>query len=222
METVQRKQFPGWLHNWPDADELFCEGDVRLLHLPCVSIIGTRNISDVGRRRAAVITRFLVNSGYCVVSGLAAGVDTVAHEVALATGGKTIAVLGTPLERVYPVNNLELRRQIEREGLVISQFPAGGPTYKSNFPKRNRLMAALAQLTVVVEASETSGTRHQVAAALSLGRSVALPISLAESGYGWVRDALATGRVHVLTGLSDLSSYLVEEPRGTESHEPSA
>jgi DNA processing protein len=169
-------------------------------------------VSDIGRRRAAAITRFLVSSGYCVVSGLAKGVDTVAHETALRAGGKTIAVLGTPLDRVYPVNNLELRRQIEREGLIVSQFPAGARTFKSNFPKRNRLMAALAHLTVVVEASETSGTRHQVAAALDLGRSVALPISLAESGYGWIRDALSTGRVHVLTDLSDLSSYLVEEP----------
>jgi DNA processing protein len=206
--TLSRDDFPGSLNDWTDAQELFCDGHVSFLNSPCVSVIGTRKISDVGTRRAAAVTRLLAKSGYCIVSGLAAGVDSVAHEVALSIGGKTIAVLGTPLDRVYPANNVELRRAIEDKGLVISQFPNGSKTFKSNFPKRNRLMAALCHLTVVIEASELSGTRHQVKTALELGRSVALPVSLAQSGYPWVVDALKSSRTHVLTELSDLSSFL--------------
>ena len=97
---------------------------------------------------------------------------------------------------------------IESDGLVISQFPNGAKTFKSNFPKRNRLMAALCHLTVVIEASEMSGTRHQVRTAIELGRHVALPVSLAESGFPWVNDALRSGKAHVLRELSDLSSFL--------------
>ncbi len=206
--TLSREQFPGCLDDWTDADQLFCEGHVSFLKTPCVSVIGTRMVSDVGFRRASAVTRLLAKSGYCIVSGLAAGVDSVAHDVALTCGGKTIAVLGTPLDRIYPANNVELRRAIEVRGLVISQFPNGTKTFKSNFPKRNRLMAALCHLTVVIEASEMSGTRHQVKTALELGRSVALPVSLAESGYPWVIEALNSGRTHVLRELSDLSSFL--------------
>ena len=208
MPTISRINFPSQLTDWRDADELFCAGNVSLLESPCVSVIGTRKISDVGTRRAAAVTRLLAESGYCIVSGLALGVDSVAHEVALSVGGKTIAVIGTPLDRIYPVNNIELRHEIEAHGLVISQFPNGSKTFKSNFPKRNRLMAALCHLTVVIEASEMSGTRHQVKTALELGRTVALPVSLAESGYPWVTEALNSPHTYVLRELSDLSSFL--------------
>ena len=208
QSVVTRLEFPSCLEHWADADELFCVGDTSLLHRPCVSVIGTRSPSEVGVRRAAAVTRFLLSSNYCIVSGLARGIDAVAHDTALAAGGKTIAVLGTSLEKTYPASGVELRREIEELGLVVSQFPAGAKTFKSNFPKRNRLMAALSHLTVVIEASETSGTRHQVRTALELGRSVAIPASLASSGYVWVKEALETKRVHVLNELSDLSSYL--------------
>lgn len=205
---VERDKFPWSLSSWNDSDVLFCEGNPEILGMACVSVIGTRKVSEVGRRRAIAITRFLAQANTCIVSGLAKGIDAIAHETALGCGGKTIAVLGTPLDRIYPVENLELRREIETRGLVISQFPNGAKTFKSSFPKRNRLMAALSHLTVVVEASETSGTRHQVHAALQLGRSVALPVSLAESGFEWVGDAMKTGRVHVLHELSDLTPFL--------------
>ena len=208
MTTLTRFQFPGILNNWSDSDELYCEGDTALLAMSCVSVIGTRNISEVGIRRAAAVTRLLASSGYCIVSGLAKGVDAVAHETALSIGAKTIAVLGTPINRVYPAATADLRHAIAQKGLVISQFPEGVRVFKSNFPKRNRLMASLCHLTVVIEASEMSGTRHQVRTAIEVGHSVALPSSLVDSGYSWVKDAMNSGRVHVLHELSDLSSYL--------------
>ncbi len=203
-----RDEFPGALKEWLDGDTLFCAGRTELLQEPCVSVIGTRNPSEVGLRRAKAITRLLARSGYCIVSGLAIGVDAIAHLTALEEGANTIAVLGTPLDRIYPTATTHVRNAIESRGLVISQFPNGGRTYRSNFPKRNRLMAALCHLTVVVEASESSGTRHQVTTALELGREVAIPVSLANSGVRWVVDAVATGRVHVLHDLTDLTSFL--------------
>ncbi len=209
MVTLSRKDFPLCLNDWHDSEQLYCEGQMELLNSPCVSVIGTRKISEVGIRRARAVTIFLAKSGFCIVSGLAAGVDAVAHKTALDCKAKTIAVIGTPLEKVYPAINAELRYRIERDGLVLSQFPNGARTFKSNFPLRNRLMAALCQLTVVIEASATSGTRHQVKTALELGRSVALPISLVESGYPWVQEAMGSGRTYVIRELSDLSSFLV-------------
>ncbi len=209
MVKITRKEFPSSLDDWRDAEELFCVGDTGLLKRPCVSIIGTRTPTSEGFKRAATVAHTLIGHGYCIVSGLAAGIDAMAHDTALHYGGKTIAVLGTPMDRVYPAITSLTRSRIEKEGLVVSQFPVGTKTFKSNFPKRNRLMAALGSLTIVIEASETSGTRHQVRTAIDLGRYVAIPASLAESKFPWVEEALRSERVYVLNGLNDLMKFLL-------------
>jgi DNA processing protein len=149
---------------------IYCAGDLSLLARPCVSIVGTRDVSEQGATATDWLARKLVNAGIVIVSGLAYGVDTVAHKAAIAAAGKTIAVIGTPLDKASPSENAPLQEEIYRNHLLISQFRNGEKTHRSSFPLRNRLMALLSDATVVMEASDTSGTLHQAAECTKLGR----------------------------------------------------
>jgi len=154
-------------------NKLFYSGNVDLLtDGRRVSVVGSRKVTDKGVRRTQILTEALVKNDIIVVSGLAEGVDTVAHETAIKNGGKTIAVLGTPIDKAYPKSNTTLLEKMKNEQLVISQFPENYPFQKKNFPMRNRTMALLSDATIIVEASEKSGTRHQGWEALRLGRLV--------------------------------------------------
>jgi|SRR5579862_564628 len=159
---------------------LYYAGDLSLLARPCVSIVGTRKVSDAGATATEWLARKLVKAGIVVVSGLAYGVDTVAHTAAIAEGGKTIAVIGTPLSKASPSENAQLQEQIYREHLLISQFPEDRNTTRINFPLRNKLMALLSDATVVIEASDTSGTLHQAAECTRLGRWLFIAKSVVE------------------------------------------
>ena len=143
-----------------------------------VSIVGTRKPSPEGNARARDFTLALVRRQIVVVSGLAEGIDTIAHGTAMEGGGRTIAVLGTSLEDVFPASNRELQARIMREHLAVSQFTPGTPARRTNFPQRNRTMALLTDATVIVEAGESSGTLHQGWEALRLGRPLFLMESL--------------------------------------------
>lgn len=149
---------------------IFYAGDLSLLKLPSVAIVGTRQVSKAGTAATAWLTRKLVDAGFVIVSGLAYGVDTIAHTTAINHGGKTIGVIGTPLEKATPSENANLQEQIYRDHLLISRFPKGDRTFKTSFPLRNRLMAVLSDGTIVMEASDTSGTLHQAAECTKLGR----------------------------------------------------
>lgn len=163
-----------------DGRSIFFAGDITLASKPAISVIGTRDVSDVGQKRANRFARELVAAGVVVVSGLAAGVDTQALGSALAHGGSVIAVIGTPLERAYPVQNASMQEEIYTNHLLISQFPAGERTYPSSFPARNRTMAAISDASVIIEASETSGTLHQAAECVRLRRWLGISRSVAE------------------------------------------
>jgi DNA processing protein len=129
-----------------------------------------------------------------VVSGLAAGIDTAVHHATLAAGGRTIAVLGTPLDQVYPKTNTALQHQIMREHLCLSQFPAGTPIHRRNFPLRNRTMALLADATVIIEATDASGSLAQGWEALRLGRGLFVPKSVTEDvTVSWPQKMLHYG-----------------------------
>lgn len=158
---------------------LFIAGDRSLLLAgPRVSVVGSRNASARGLTLARALAQALVRRGAVVVSGLAEGIDTAAHEGAIAAGGRTIAVLGTPLTEYFPAKNRDLQQRIMREHLAVSQFAPGVPTRPHNFPMRNRTMALLSDATVIVEAGETSGTLHQGWEALRLGRPLFLDEAL--------------------------------------------
>ena len=139
-----------------------------------VAIVGSRKATPDGIKRAQAVTRALVQQGIIVVSGLAEGIDTVAHRTAIEEGGRTIAVLGTPLSKADPATNARLLEEIKRDHLAISQFPEGYPGKSENFPRRNRTMALICDATIVIEASEKSGTRHQGWEAIRLGRDLYL------------------------------------------------
>ncbi len=140
--------------------------------LPCtrVSIIGSRHPSDKGLLEAEEITKILIKNKVVIVSGLAKGIDTVAHQTAIKYGGRTIAVIGTPLNKVYPKENLKLQEKIMEEHLVISQYPVDYKTTPKDFVLRNRTMALISDASVIVEAGETSGSLYQGWETLRLGR----------------------------------------------------
>ena len=131
------------------------------------AVVGSRAASPRELAQARDIAFAVVQSGHSVISGLAAGVDTAAHQAALECGGRTVAVVGTGLEQAYPRHNADLHRDIVASGgLVLSQFAPGTPIKRHSFPMRNATMSAYALGTIVVSAGEKSGTRHQVQAAL--------------------------------------------------------
>lgn len=196
--------------------DLYLAGDLTLLEMgPRVSVVGSRKASAEGLRRARALAKALVDHGFVVVSGLAEGVDTAAHEAAIATGGKTIAVLGTPLDQYYPTHNRELQLKLMREHLVVSQFPTGSPITQKNFPIRNRTMALLTDATVIVEASEKSGTVHQGWEALRLGRLLFLLESVANNPeLSWPKEMIHYG-AQVLS-RHNLEDILADIPAVTQ------
>lgn len=159
-----------------------------------VSIIGTRNPSPTGISQAKKVAEFLVKKKVCVVSGLAKGIDTVAHTTAIQLRGFTVAVLGTPLNRYYPAENELLQRKIAQEHLVVSQFPTHAPVRRENFPLRNRTIALLSHASIIIEAGKTTGTEHQSWEALRLGRPVFIVDSLVQdTSLGWPQKLVEYG-----------------------------
>ena len=156
----------------------YYQGQLNLLESPCVAVIGTRKPTDDGKRRAGELVTRLVSDGWTIVSGLAAGIDTEAHKAAIAADGRTVAVLGTPITQSYPVENRGLQTLIAVHHLVLSQVPIlryelqSAKLNKRFFPLRNITMAALSRATIIVEASENSGTYGQAREGLRQGRKV--------------------------------------------------
>lgn len=165
---------------------LYFQGAWELTETRCVAVVGSRKASEEGKQRARKLATALVSEktktgdlGFTVVSGLAEGIDTAAHGAALAAKGNTVAVIGTPLGSYYPKENVELQDRIARDHLLISQVPvlryAAAQDYRFNrgfFPERNVTMSALTEATIIVEASDTSGTLTQARAAVHQGRKL--------------------------------------------------
>ena len=218
MELVKTTEILGPLNDFERKhapENLYVEGDKTLLTAGVrVSVVGSRKASAEGRKRAQAFTEALVRHGITVVSGLAEGIDTVAHGTAIAAGGKTIAVLGTPLDKVYPAENKKLLELIKREHLAVSQFSEGYGYKKENFPRRNRTMALISDATVIVEAGEKSGTRHQGWEALRLGRLVFIMENVAtDAGLSWPQEMIGYG-AQVLR-REDLPEILYDIPSFT-------
>jgi DNA processing protein len=169
--------------------DVFSEG-------PRVSIVGARKASKQGLRRADKLAKLLVSDGVVIVSGLAKGIDTAAHTATIEAGGRTIAVVGTPLNKVYPAENKALFSVIAESHCAISQFPVGKSTGPRSFPMRNRTMALLSEATVIVEASDGSGSLHQGWEAIRLGRQLFILESLLEqTDLRWPLEFLKYGAI---------------------------
>ncbi len=158
---------------------LFINGNIDALHLPSLAIVGSRNPTRGGTQNALEFSRHLARSGYAIVSGLAQGIDTAAHQGALDAGGTTVAFLGHGIDRVYPAENHELAHQIAATGALVSEYPLGAPPDKRHFPERNRLISGLSMGALVVEAARRSGSLITARLAAEQGREVfAIPGSI--------------------------------------------
>jgi len=151
---------------------LYVKGEIRAEDDKAVAVVGSRSASDYGRKVTRDLSRGLAALGFTVVSGLARGIDGTAHETALGCGGRTIAVLGSGVDRAYPPEHAALYRRISQNGAVVSELPVGTRPMAFNFPPRNRLISGLSLGVVVVEATEKSGSLITAALALEQGREV--------------------------------------------------
>lgn len=183
---------------------LYYQGWWDLVETRSVAVVGTRKPTPQGRSRAAQLVKHLVEERFTVVSGLAAGIDTVAHKTAIAEGGRTVAVIGTPLGNTYPPENSKLQERIGEEFLLISQIPI--LRYMSQHPRQNRLffpernitMSALTEATIIIEAGETSGTLTQARAALQQGRKLLILDSCFQnSSLTWPKRFQERGAIRV-------------------------
>ena len=177
---LQDDDFPEMLTQGITAPPvLFLRGNVQLLHKPSAAIVGSRHATPQAMRIAKDFGRALSEKDIPVVSGMASGIDTAAHQGALQAGGGTIAVWGTGIDRIYPPSNKNLAYEIAEKGLIVSEFPLDTRPFAGNFPRRNRLIAALSQVTLVVEAALESGSLITAKLAAEMGREVmAVPGSI--------------------------------------------
>ena len=159
------------LHSPPR--ELYTIGSLETLRAPVITVVGTRDSTPYGERITRELCSKLARGGACIASGLARGIDAAAHRAALAEGGRTVAVLGTGIDVPYPAGHRELHQRIGERGLLISEFPEGRQAARGSFPRRNRILAAIAGITIVVEAGRKSGALITAHDALDLGRTVA-------------------------------------------------
>jgi len=192
---------------------LFVRGKLRRDDAKSVAVVGTRNASDIGLRRASGLAELLALEKVTVLSGLARGVDTAAHEATLAAGGRTIAVIGTGILRTYPAENAKLAERILEHGAIVSQFWPDQAPARYTFPRRNVVTSGMSQGTVVIEATSTSGAKMQARLALEHGKQVFLLRTLV-TDQPWARKYLDRGA----TEVADVAA-IVERLRSWKSIE---
>jgi DNA processing protein len=185
--TLADAEYPPLLLQTPDPPPLiYVKGRGDLLSRPSIAVVGSRNATAQGISNAENFSRSLSDSGLCIVSGMALGIDAAAHVGGLAGAGKSIAVVGTGLDRIYPARNKNLAHELAQVGALVSEFPLGTPPLANNFPRRNRIISGLSLGCLVVEAAVSSGSLITARLALDQGREVfAIP--------GSIHSALAKG-----------------------------
>ncbi len=178
--TIDHPDYPALLRRLPDAPaQLYVRGDIACLWHPAIAIVGSRTATPNGFDNARTFARAFSRAGWCVVSGMAAGIDTAAHRGALDLQAPTVAVLGTGIDTAYPPGNAALMEEIAHLGAVVSEYPPGAAAHPGRFPRRNRIVAGLCLGTLVVEAQYRSGALITARLAADAGREVfALPGSI--------------------------------------------
>jgi DNA processing protein len=187
---------------------LYLRGSLIPEDIWAVAVVGTRRISTYGRQVAEDVGSFLAANGVTVVSGLARGVDAIAHQSALKAGGRTIAVLGCGVDRIYPPEHTQLAGRIMANGAILSDYAMGTPPDASNFPPRNRIISGLSMATVIIEAGETSGALITAQFAIDQGREVfAVPGNILAPQSKGTNKLIAQG-AHPLLSVHDLMDIL--------------
>ena len=211
IQTVSAGQplYPPLLQEIKDHPKtLYYIGRAELLKERCVAVVGSRTTTGYGRTTAESIAKALARSGACVVSGMAAGIDSCAHKGALAAGGKTIAVLGTGVDLCYPKENVSLKGTIEKQGLVLSEYPPGTEAAPYRFPQRNRIISGLSELTVVVQARLRSGALITAELAADQGREVLAVPGNIDSQYNMGTNQLIREGAQAVTSVDDVLDFL--------------
>ena len=196
--------------------KLYYKGNLDLLKDErLIAVVGTRNPSSYGKLCCEYMVKKMTSANITIVSGFAKGIDSIAHKTSLLTGGKTIAVIASGLDIVYPASNLSLYREIEEKGLILSEYEAGVKPFKFNFPQRNRIIAALSKGTIVVESKDRGGSLITADLALEFNRDVyAVPGDVfSEYSKGCnnlIRDSKAKSLSNINELLDDYS-WKIEE-----------
>ncbi len=191
---------------------LFVRGSLQPGDDRSIAVVGTRQVSPEGTEQARHLATQLAERGVTVISGMAAGVDTVAHESALAAGGRTVAVMGTGIDKVYPASNRGLSHRIAGQGALLSQFWPGSPPRGQNFPLRNVVTSGIAVGTVVIEAGSTSGAKMQARLALEHGKRLFLPRALYRREE-WARRYADHRGATVIDSVDEVLAVLDAEQR---------
>ena len=208
---LDQPEYPALLRHLADAPRvLYVDGDAGLLWRPTIAIVGSRRPTAGGLDNARAFAGALARAGWCIASGMAAGIDTAAHLGALDAGGATIAVLGTGIDLVYPRQHAQLAADIAANGALVGEYPPGVPGQANHFPRRNRIISGLSLGTLVVEASLRSGSLTTARYAAEQGREVfALP--------GSIHNPLARGCHKLIregAKLVETATEVLEDLRG--------
>ena len=196
--------------------KLYYKGNLDLLKEErLIAVVGTRNPSSYGKLCCEYMVKKMTNANITVVSGFAKGIDSIAHKTSLLTDGKTIAVIASGLDIVYPASNLSLYREIEEKGLILSEYEAGVKPFKSNFPQRNRIIAGLSKGTIVVESKNRGGSLITADLALEFNRDVyAVPGDVFSEYSKGCNNLIRDSRAKSLSNINELLedySWKIEE-----------
>ena len=185
---------------------LYCKGDTSLLKSDSVAVVGTRRATNYGKNTGGKIVKDLASSGLVIVSGLAEGIDTIAHKSTLEVGGKTIAVLGGGLLNIYPSSNITLAEEIVNNGgLLVSEYKPNEPIRNYQFPIRNRIIAGLSQVTLIIEATEKSGSMHTKNYAIEYNREIfALPARITDIYSVGCNKIISNGQARMLLDVREI------------------
>lgn len=202
-------RYPAAFRNLSDPPFIiFAAGDLSLLARPGVAMVGTRTPTHYGRAAVEMLSNGLVFAGYTVVSGMARGIDTLAHRAALDAGGGTVGVLGHGIDGVYPPENRALFAEMRDRGVLLTEMAPGERPLAGNFPRRNRLIAALSRAVLVVEMGLKSGAQHTVTYALELGREVMAVPGPIDSRVSAGTNQLIKDGARVVTTVEDVLEEL--------------
>lgn len=218
--TIHNNAYPSALKATPGAPEqLFYLGaePASWLERPRVAVVGSRGVTAYGHQVTAQLAGELAERGIVIVSGLALGVDGIAHQACLEAGGTTVAVLANGLDKIYPASHTQLARRIlEQGGSIMSEYPAGTPALKQHFIARNRIVAGLAQALLITEATQKSGTLHTARFALEQGRDVlVVPGNITSPNSVGTNNLIRAGATPV-TSVADVLYALGAEHLPTE------